>query len=660
MGRNLLSCSGFLPHHPLSPLLCEAVIMASAYPGFTDRILKVDLSTGQREIQSRGESFYRTYFGGRAFIAHELLTCTESGVDPFGPDNLLVFAPGVITGAPIGGCGRNSVGAKSPLTGCYGDAEVGGYWGAELKKAGYDAIVISGKSDSQVYLYIRDDRVELRDAGKLSGKKTAQVEELIKEETGRRSVRICQCGPAGEKLVRIACVINDLHHFAGRCGLGAVMGSKNLRAIAVSGSGKVTGKNPEALSRVSDWLRKNHGSLSGVLHEIGTISTLHPLNICGGLPTRNFREGCFEGAEKIDGEAMRERLLVSTGTCFACPIRCKRVVEASRPWKVNRIYGGPEYETAAAFGSNCGVDDLVAVSKAGELCNAYGLDTISTGGVIAFAMECYEKGIIDDQVTGGLQLRFGNAGPMVKLVGMIARREGIGDLLAEGVRRASQAWGSDAEKIALEVKGQEVPMHEPRYKHGMGLGYALSPTGADHCHNIHDSLYSREGRHLKKLRALGILEPLDVTDLGAAKVRLYKYESTFRNFLNCAVLCYFLPYDHNQIVDIVNGVTGWNTSLWELMKVGERAVNLTRVYNVREGLDAKDDYLPARFFEPFTEGPLRGVSIDRRKLERAKKIFYRMMGWSPGKGIPGLGILNELEIGWAHHQMKRGTKPRGD
>jgi aldehyde:ferredoxin oxidoreductase len=618
------------------------------YSGFSDRILRVDLSSGRTEVESRGERFYRTYFGGRALIAHELLTKTKTGVDPLGPENLLIFAPGVITGAPIGGSGRNSVGARSPLTGCYGDAEAGGYWGAELKKAGLDAIIIAGKSDRPVYLYVRDDRVEVRDAAELSGKKTSEADEVIRQETGDRSTRICQSGPAGEKLVRFACVVNDLHHFAGRCGMGAVMGSKNLRAIAVSGSGKVVPKDTEVFSRVAEWLRKNHKKFTGSFHDLGTMSSVLPLNMSGGLPTRNFREGTFEGAEAISGEALKDSLLVARGSCFACPVRCKRVVEASGQWKVDRVYGGPEYETAAALGSNCGVDDLVAMSKANELCNAYGLDTISTGAAISFVMECFEEGIINTRDADGLELRFGNAEVMVKMVEKIAKREGIGDLLAEGVKRAALELGEDAEKLALEVKGQEIPMHEPRFKHGLGLGYALSPTGADHCHNIHDSLYSKESRYMKDMYSLGILGPLDVRDLGVEKVRLYKYESTFRNFQNCALLCSFLPYMHNDVVDIVRGVTGWDTSLWEIMKIGERAVNLTRVYNVREGFDGDDDSLPDRYFEAFGEGPLKGVSMDRGKFEEAKRSFYQMMGWSPQKGIPGRGVLDELGIGWSH------------
>jgi len=651
-----MSHTGILPALPSCLFLHKVVFVL--YSGFTDRILFVDLSTGKTEIESRGETFYRMYFGGRALIAHELLTRTSAGVDPLGPENILVCAPGVITGAPIGGTGRNSVGAKSPLTGCFGDAEAGGYWGAELKKAGYDAIILTGASETPAYLSITDEKVEVRDARGLSGKKTAEADEVIRHEIGDGSVRIAQIGPAGERRVRFACVVNDLHHFAGRTGMGAVMGSKNLRAIAVRGSGKIVPKDPDTFAGVADWLKDNHRKLTGELHDTGTMSVLLPLHLSGGLPTRNFLESSFEGAERISGEALKEKLLVSRNTCYACPVRCKRVIEASEPWEIDRVYGGPEYETAAALGSNCGVDDLRAVSKAGELCNACGLDTISTGMVISFAMECFEKGVLESSDTDGLDLCFGNGEVMIKMIEKIARREGLGDLLAEGVKRAAQKLGGRAMDFALEVKGQELPMHEPRYKHGMGLGYAVSATGADHCHNIHDTLYARRSRYLEDLSPLGILEPLDARDLGEEKVRLYMYESTFKNFQNCAVLCYFVPYRHNDVVDLVRGVTGWDTSLWEIMKVGQRAVNLTRVYNVREGFDADDDRLPGRFFEPLGSGPLEGVSIDRTKFDRARRSFYRMMGWSVKKGVPGPGVLQELGIGWSHRIMREGGRQR--
>jgi len=578
-------------------------------------------------------------------IAYYLLRELPPGADPLGEENVLVFAPGVLTGAPFAGSGRNSVGARSPLTGAYGDGEAGGFWGAELKRAGYDAIVITGKASTPVYLAVCDEWVELRDATSLSGRPTAEVQAEIKRQLGDDRVRVAQCGPAGERLVRYACVTHDLRHFAGRCGMGAVMGAKNLRAVAVRGSGTVEVSDPDRLGELRRWLQEHLEELAGGLRDKGTAGIVMGLNAAGGLPTRNFRQGSFEDAEQISGETLRDTLLVGRESCFACPIRCKRVVELAEPYRVDPVYGGPEYETIAALGSTCGVGDLRAIAKANELCAAYGLDTISCGVTIGFAMECFENGILREQDTDGLVLRFGNAEAMVKLVEMIGRREGIGDLLAEGVKRAASQLGHDAEKLAIHVKGQEVPMHEPRLKHALGLGYAVSPTGADHCHNMHDTIYAKEGRSLDQLKSLGILEPLPADDLSPRKVRMFKAVTRMRHLYNCLVVCYFVPWSFEQTVDLVRAVTGWNSTISELLDVGERAIQMTRCFNVLHGFGPADDYLNPRFFEAFTDGPLAGKAVDRRALEEAKRTYYGMMGWQDD-GKPRPEKLWELGLDW--------------
>jgi aldehyde:ferredoxin oxidoreductase len=615
--------------------------------GFNGKILRVDLSSGRKSTEEPGERFYRTYFGGRGFVASYLLRELTPRVDPLGPENKLIFATGVVTGAPLAGSGRSGVGAKSPLTGGFGASEMGGFWGYELKRAGYDAIVIEGEAADPVYLWVHDGEVEIRDASHLWGKETAESQEMIVEELGDKSVRISQIGPGGESLVRYACVVGDLHHFAGRTGMGAVMGSKKLKAVAVRGHEFPELADPEKVRPIAKWLADNYMKMRGVMYEHGTAADVEPLTMQGGLPTRNFMEGSFEGAKKISGETMSETILVDRLGCYACPIRCKRVVEASEPYALNSAYGGPEYESIAALGSNCGVDDLAAVAKANELCNAYGLDTMSTGATVAFAMECFENGILTKKDTDGIELRFGNAEGMVRTVEMIGQRDGIGDLLAEGVMRASGKLGRDAEEFALHVKGQEIPMHEPRLKHGIGMGYAVTPTGADHNHNFHDTFYAAEGGPIAALRALGVLDPLPADDLSPAKVRMAMYRANWSHFFSCAGMCLFLPYSFAQMVDVVNGVTGWNTTMWELLKVAERTVTLARVYNEREGLGTESDALPARFFTPFASGPLEGVSVDRDALERAVHVYYGMMGWNPDTGIPTEHKLQELGVDWA-------------
>ena len=613
--------------------------------GYNGKILRVNLSTGNFSIEQPGEDFYRRYIGGTGFISYYLLREMKPRIEPLSPENKLIFATGVVTGAPVGGCGRNSVGAKSPLTGAYGDAQVGGFWGVEVKRAGYDAIILEGKAENPLYLWIEDEKVELKDASHLWGKTTGEALKILSSELGT-GVRTAMIGPAGENLVRYACILNDIHHAAGRTGMGAVMGSKNLKAIVVRGHKPPSLAEPEVVRSLAKWLRDNFMKLAGSFYDEGTAGGLWALNRSGGLPTRNFQESVFEGATKISGRALRDTILVARRSCFACPIRCKRQVEVKEPYQVDPLYGGPEYETLASLGSDCGIADLRAIAKGNELCNAYGLDTISTGATIAFAMECFERGILREKDTGGLELHFGNAQAMLKLIEQIARREGFGDLLAEGMAKAASIIGKGAEGFALHIKGQPIPMHEPRYKQGMGLGYAISSTGADHCHNIHDNLFSAPSRDLEEAKALGILEPLPIDDLSPAKVRLLLYNLYWMHLLNCLVFCFFVPFDYSQITSLVGAVTGWNTSLWELMKVGERCLNMTRAFNIREGLGKEDDYLPQRFFTPLPSGPLKGVSIDRQRFEQAKETFYPMVGWDKIRGAPTLEKLQELGIEW--------------
>jgi len=612
--------------------------------GYNGKILRVDLSRGTISPERPGEDFYRRYIGGRGFISYFLLREVGFGEDALGPKNKLIFATGAVTGAPVAG-GRNSVGGKSPLTNGYGDTEVGGYWGVELKHAGYDAIIIEGKSPQPVYLWIEDGKVEIKDASHLWGKTTGECQKLIQEELGDSDVRIAQIGLAGENLVRYSCIINDLSHAGGRTGMGAVMGSKNLKAIAVRGHQKVALSDARVVNSLASWVRDNFklDKFSAGLSDSGTAGGLMALNAAGGLPTRNFQQGVFDGADKISGEALKSSILIGRRGCYACPIRCKPEVAVAEPYNVDPIYGGPEYETLASLGSNCGIDNLEAIAKGNELCNAYGLDTISTGANIAFAMECFEQGILTKKDSSGLKLNFGNAQVMVQLIEMIANKEGIGELLADGVAQAASVIGKGAENFALHIKGQELPMHEPRFKPGMGVGYTISPTGADHCHNIHDSVYTR--RVPGGLKALGIFEPLPCQDLSPAKVRMLVSGSLWQHTLDCLVFCHFVPLSPEQITDLVAGITGWDTSVWELMKVGERCVNMARAFNIRQGMTRGDDYLPHRFFTPFTAGPLKGVSIDQRELDQAIDTYYAMVGWDKD-GAPTLAKLQELGIEW--------------
>jgi aldehyde:ferredoxin oxidoreductase len=612
--------------------------------GFTGKILRVNLNKEKISSETLEENFYRRYFGGRGLISYYLLKELKPKIDPLGPDNLLIFACGPVTGTPVSGSGRNSVGAKSPLTGAYGEAEAGGYWGAELKRTGFDVIIFEGKASEPVYLWVHNQQAELKDAASIWGLEIKKSQEIIQSELGDHKVKVTQIGPGGEKLVRYACVINDLNHVAGRCGMGAVMGSKNLKAIAVKGTRNVKVCKPNRLAKLARWMATNVDKVAHTLHTYGTGADMDVSETLGNLPVRNFRDGDFPEVDSISAQAVKEHVRVGMGTCYACVVACKKEVEVTEPWNVDRVYGGPEYETLAALGSNCGVSDLKAVCKANELCQRYSIDTISTGVSISFAMECFEYGFLKKEDTEGMNVKFGDAQCMLKLVEMIGERKGIGNLLAEGVKRAAERLPKGAEELAVHVKGQEVPMHDPRLKRGEALGYAVSPTGADHVHNIHDTfLYPQLP---KQYKSLGVLETAPLEDFGPKKIRLYKYVGEWRTLNNFLVMCLFPPWNVIQKVGIVRAVTAWNTTAFELMKVVERGNTLARIFNLREGFTEKDDWLPPRFFQPKTSGALNKTSVDPEKLQKAKLTYYEMMGWTE-EGVPKQSKLEELDITWA-------------
>ena len=430
--------------------------------------------------------------------------------------------------------------------------------------------------------------------------------------------------------------------------MGAVMGSKNLKAVTCRGHQRVSLADPSVVKEIARWIRDNTPITLNGMRDFGTSRLIPALNSSGGLPTRNFQLGSIEGADKVSGQAMKDTILVNRRACFACPVQCKREVKVDEPYVVDPRYGGPEYETIAALGTDCDITDLKAIAKGNELVNAYGLDSISCGVAISFAMECFENGLLTQRDTDGIDLRFGNVSAMLQMVEQIALRQGFGNTLAEGVARASKKIGSASEEFAMHIKGQELPMHEPRWKQGMGVGFSMSPTGADHCHNIHDSAYTEMTPSLEMLQGMGILEPMPLDDLSPAKVRVLKYYSEFIHFLNCAVCCYFVMslglVGFDRITQLVRSVTGWDATFFELLKVGERSTNMARVFNLREDFTIQDDDMPQRFFAPHPSGPLK-VALDPEAFQKAKETYYDMMGWP--NGVPSSGKLGELGIEWA-------------
>jgi len=618
--------------------------------GYNGKILRVNLSNGTTTVETPDEDFYKLYVGGVGFIAYFLLKELKGGEDPLGPENKIIFAGGPVTGATIAGA-RHSIGAKSPLTGAFGSAEAGGFWGHEMSRAGFDAIIVEGKADKPVYIWVKDGKAEIKDAANVWGKEIVEADKIIRQELGDDLVRIASCGIAGENMVRFASVMNDGRDAAGRTGMGAVMGSKNLRAIAVRGSGNVEPANPAGIRAMANHLRNSFANApyGMILSQMGTGGMLGSMiNSMGDLPTHNYQEDVFEHANKITGTAFGPAIVKKEG-CFACPIRCKMEVSIGEPWNVDVAYGGPEYEGLAALGSLCLVSDINAVAKANERCNAYGMDVISCGSTIAFAMECFEKGALSEKDTGGVKITFGDAQALVKAVEMIARKEGFGATLSEGVARAAKAIGKGAEKFAIHVKGEEVPMHVARVQQGMGLGYALSPTGADHVHNFMDMGAADQGSMPGTVYdLLGIGKAKEMWVLDDEKAQLTVTGQQWAFVLDTLVMCMFptMVFTPPQLVKIVNDATGWKLNVRGLIQIGERALTMARLFNNREGFTKADDMLPERFFTPLPSGPFQGMAVNREAFDKAVGTYYQLMGWDKA-GKPTKAKLEELGVGWA-------------
>jgi len=626
--------------------------------GFTGKILHVNLTSGQIEVERPSEAFYRTYWGGSAMGTYYLLKNTPAGADPLGPENTLCFMLSATTGAPISGQSRATTTAKSPLTGLIGDAQAGGFWPAELKFAGFDGIVLTGKSPRPVYLWIHDGEAELRDAAHLWGKTTGESQKAIQAELGDPKIEVTQIGPAGERLVRFACILNMSNRAHGRTGMGAVMGSKNLKAIAVRGHGKIDLADRAKviqLARQAAGAIPDSADMKG-LQDYGTANVVMPQHTAGGLPTRNYASGTFEHAEAISGETLRDTILVENDTCYACSVRCKRVVETEYGGEhVEPFYGGPEYESIAMLGSYCGVGDLSAVALANQKCAEYGLDTIACGATIAFAMDCYEKGLLTPQDTGGLDLRFGNAVGLIAMVEAIAHRQGLGDLLANGSALAAKMIGRGAEDLVVAVKGNEFPAHMPQVKRSLALIYAVNPFGADHQSHEHDPGYGPGASQvsLDRLARLGLTSPQHDRLLNREKVRFVLLTQWNYSFIDSADLCQFVYgpswqlMGPDEMVELVRAVTGWDITLEDTQRIGERRVNLMRGFNAREGAGRELDTLPVKVFDqPLKGGASDGLFVTRAELEAALDDYYELAGWDKTTGMPTRAKLEELGLGW--------------
>ena len=620
--------------------------------GYNGKVLHVDLSKNAWHVETPSEKWYRTYMGGSAFASYYLLKMVKPGIDPLSADNVLVFATSVICGAPLSGYNRYTVAAKSPLTGGFGESEAGGYFGPELKFAGFDAVVITGKAAKPVYLFIHDGEVEIRDAESIWGLDNYQTLEKLELELADKKIRAATIGPAGERLIRFANVTNDLEHFNGRTGMGCVMGSKNLKAVVARGRNKPPLADSKKVGEVARWHNqriKSHPPNVG-LSAMGTSGLVKGLNAGGILPTRNFKYGTFDQWEKISWDSIKKEIYHSAGTCYMCSVKCKRRVKSDdETYPLDERFGGPEYESIAALGSNLMNGNIKAVAWATQLCNLYGMDTISAGNMIAFIMECYEAGIIDKNDLDGRTAQWGDDRLICRLVGQIGDRQGIGDILAEGMVRAAQKIGNGADQYAFHIKGNDLPLHDGRGKTGMAMGFALSSTGADHVESPHDVAFQGEGYNA--LSAVGITEPVRPLDTDADKVRFFKLGQLSWGINNLLSICNFCSVPihamtYHNLVQSVRAITGWDTSLFELLRASERSMVMSRLFNVREGIGAKDDRVIDRWHEPMPEGPLAGKKIDRDEFKQAIQLYYQMMGWDR-EGRPTSAKLAELSLGWA-------------
>lgn len=623
--------------------------------GYWGRILRVNLSDAQVSVDEHDTKFYRTYLGGRGIVAHYLLKEVPPDCDPLGPDNILVFAASVLTGTAIPGSGRNSAGAKSPLTGGYGEAEAGGDWGAKLRWAGYDGLVITGQSEKPVYLWINNNQVELRDAAHLWGMEAYETQQAVLAEIGDPRASVAVIGPGGERLISYACIAQDMHDFLGRCGLGAVMGSKQLKAIVVNGKTRPEVARKDEVIDTARWMRDNYEAPLGTMQEMGTARGVPVLNAAGGLPTRNFLEGSFEGYETLSGRYMTDTILVGRESCYACPVHCKRVVEVDEDGlQVSRNYGGPEYETIGGFGSACGISDIKIVAKANELCDRHTLDTISASVMISGAMECAERGLIPAELLDGLDLRFGSADGLLGLMEQIINRQGLGEILAGGPASVAEKLGDEAAGYFMHVKNQPLPLHEPRWKSGMGIGFAISPSGADHMHNIHDAVFANEeSPAFGAVRNMGILDAVGSSQLGPGKARLFVYMMLNKSVNNNLAMCSFMPYSLDMMVEQVKSVTGWNVSNWEVLKATERSLAMARAFNTLAGFTAQEDTLPDRFFEPLQGGSLKGAFLSRQEFYETRDLVYDMLGWDRQTAAPKRGKLYELGLDWVADKLEQ-------
>ena len=609
--------------------------------GYLGKLLKIDLTHSKVQIEPLKEDWLESFIGGSGLGAKYLYEMTDEKTHPLSPENPLIFMTGPFTGTSVPLSGRHAVVTRSPLTGIFGESDVGGTWGAYLKKAGFDGILIKGKSEKPIYLWINDEKVEIRQASHLWGKDTYEVDAILKSETHEKAV-ISTIGQAGENQVLLSSIMTDGRdaRAAGRCGMGSVMGSKNLKAIVVFGTKEIEVAHPGEVRR----LPKEFGGMINKnaenFRKYGTAGSLSVFEAMGTLPLQNWKfiGRWEESAEKINGFTLSETLLTDRYFCDGCMLGCGRKVKIEKGPYAGVEGAGPEYETLALLGSNCLIDHLEALCYANELCNRFGLDTISTGAVIAFGMEAFEKGLIDKKDTNRIELRWGNEEAMIEMIKMIAYKKGFGAVLGQGVKRASEIIGKNSVEFAPHIKGLELPAHDPRGYNAGATGLATSSRGACHLAGL-----SHTFERVLKSPEMGIPEPMDRFEVKGKGMVAAKSQNLM-GMMDSLKLCKFILFGGVTITDMANWyqyVTGREMSVDNFVKTGERIFNLKRLYNVRLGISRKDDTLPFR--HPTFKRVGQGLTPNLPPLGQMLSEYYEYRGWSED-GIPTPEKLKELGL----------------
>ena len=604
--------------------------------GYLGKILRVDLTAGRIWDEPINEEYARAFVGGSGLAARYICDVVDGETDPLGPENPLVFMTGPLVGTAMPSAGRCSVCALSPLTRIWGEANTGGFFGPELRFAGYDGIIITGRAERPVWLSIVQGQAELHDAANLWGLDSYATQEQVREALDEPKARVACIGPAGENQAKMAAVMNDHGRAAGRTGMGAVMGSKNLKAIGVRGMAPVPLADPEGFKSVVREIIADLGEdmVAASLQLAGTACYVDMGLMYGDMPIRYYQQGEWEGASNLSGVLMVEQYQNKNTACYRCPIACGRETRALR-YGVEKV-DGPEYETLAALGSLTMVDDLEAVIYAGHLCNLHGLDTISTGVTIALASEMFERGILTPADTGGLEIRYGDVQALHRLIEMMARREGFGNVLAEGSVALAERFG--VPELAVTVNRLEVPMHDPRAFVGMAVAYALSPRGACHLQGDMYGVDTGQGPPIE----LGIV-PGDRFEATEEKGRIAARQQAWRSLYNALILCHFQNTGVERLLAALNGVTGWGLEADGLMTLGKRIVTLKRLLNLRRGITRADDRLPDLLLKPLDSGGTEGTVPE---VETLLAGAYAEYGWDPETGAPTRETLEELDLGF--------------